>query len=226
MRLRLAVGDREVDLPEGESILGRGDACDIVLVDRSVSRRHAAIVVSATGAAVRDLESRNGTWVNGLRLSSDRRLRGGDRIQLGVAVLWVLQAYDERTGHDDGWVALQAALLVKASTAGKIREADEVVFRLAEAIEARISMSEPFASDVADAALASIIDYANVRGRPGWVRWAIAVHAKLGTTPGPAVQRALDSATPVVEETQRLRSSGSIPARPGTSVPSIKIRSA
>lgn len=220
MRLRLALGHRDVDLAAGETVLGRDDGCDVVLQDRSVSRRHAVVAVRAASATIRDLGSRNGTWVNGARIVDERKLRVGDRIELGVCGLGVQQIALQRDDHDDGWVAVQAALLVKASAAGRTREADEIVFRLAEAIEARISTSGSLAGDVADAALSAIIDYAHVRERQGWIRWAIAVHAKLGHTPGPAVLQALEGGP----EDSGLRTSGAVAARP--SIPAPKRRSA
>jgi hypothetical protein len=56
-----------------------------------------------------------------------------------------------------------------------------------------MSLDERFSEDVFDAALAAVIDYANTRKRPGWTRWAMGVHAKLGQAPGNAVRRSLDN---------------------------------
>ncbi len=220
MRLRLALADRNVDLGEGETVLGRDESCDVVLRDRSVSRRHAVVVARGASVTIRDLGSRNGSWVNGARTVGDRRLRAGDRVELGVCALSVTQVLADHDDHDDGWIAVQAALLAKASTAGRTREADEIVFRLAEAIEARVSIGGTLAGDVADAALSSIIDYAPVRERQGWIRWAIAVHAKLGHTPGPAVLRALEAGP----DDTGLRTSGTVSSR--LSIPAPKVRSA
>jgi pSer/pThr/pTyr-binding forkhead associated (FHA) protein len=53
-------------LRPGRYVLGRGSDCDLVLTDRGVSRRHAAVEVGETGAVILDLGSSNGTLVNGL----------------------------------------------------------------------------------------------------------------------------------------------------------------
>lgn len=214
MRVVLTIDGRKVEVTRSETLIGRTAECDIVLPDRSVSRTHAAIVITASGAVVRDLNSRNGTWVNGLRVGTDRRLRTGDRVRLGSVTL-VVSDIREGVERDDGWLAIQAALLVTASTAGRHREADEILFRLGEAIETRLSLDERFGDDVFDAALAAVIDYANARKRPGWTRWAMGVHAKLGQAPGNAVRRSLENV-----DDPRLRSSGTVSLTPTTvSVP-------
>ena len=68
----------------GELSLGRDDANDIVLADEQVSRHHARIVPTATGFAIEDLRSRNGTYLNGeLLVGESRDLVAGDRVTLG-----------------------------------------------------------------------------------------------------------------------------------------------
>ena len=63
-------------------VLGRDEQCDVVLDDTSVSRQHAAIYERSDGFYVEDLESTNGTRVNG-ELVRTTILDSGDRIQLG-----------------------------------------------------------------------------------------------------------------------------------------------
>ena len=66
--------------------LGRDDTADIVVDDPGVSRRHSEIRVTTDGphliTSIRDLNSTNGTFVNGDRISS-QRLQDGDRVTLG-----------------------------------------------------------------------------------------------------------------------------------------------
>ena len=66
----------------GRWVLGRGSGCDMVLWDDTVSRRHAEIAVRAGLCLVRDLDSCNGTLVNG-RPVRRARLRRGDVLTLG-----------------------------------------------------------------------------------------------------------------------------------------------
>jgi DNA-binding winged helix-turn-helix (wHTH) protein len=75
---------RHVALHEGDNIIGRDPSGDVWLDGRGVSRRHAKITVQGgTTATLADLESKNGTWVNGHRLLSVERLADGAQIKLG-----------------------------------------------------------------------------------------------------------------------------------------------
>ena len=59
-------GEHVVRLPAGGRIvLGRAPTNDVVLHDERASRVHAEVVATATGWLLRDLQSRNGTTVNG-----------------------------------------------------------------------------------------------------------------------------------------------------------------
>lgn len=68
--------------------LGRGDDNDIVLHDGRVSRRHAQIVADGDGFAIEDLDSTNGTFVDGRRVGRGR-LDAGTKVVLGETVLEV-----------------------------------------------------------------------------------------------------------------------------------------
>ncbi len=68
------------------TILGRDDSADILLDDPGISRRHSEIRVTTDGphhvCSIRDLDSTNGTFLNGERISS-ARLEDGDRVTVG-----------------------------------------------------------------------------------------------------------------------------------------------
>jgi hypothetical protein len=66
----------------GKARIGRSDEGEIVLVDPSVSRTHAVLEVQRGRAVVRDLESTNGTFVNGRRVRT-QILRDGDELRFG-----------------------------------------------------------------------------------------------------------------------------------------------
>lgn len=67
---------------EGTARIGRSDESDIVLNDPSVSRVHATIEIAAGRATLRDLDSTNGTFLNGRRIRAEA-LRDGDELKLG-----------------------------------------------------------------------------------------------------------------------------------------------
>ena len=83
--VRLILGRREVSLELGEHVLGRTEETAVWIDSADVSRRHARIAVREDGATIEDLGSKNGTYVNGARVSRSHRLSDGDEIRLGSA---------------------------------------------------------------------------------------------------------------------------------------------
>lgn len=76
-------------------LVGTSPACDLVLTDRAVSRRHLAFELAGGRLRVRDLGSTNGTLVNGVAIG-EVFLRGGERVDLGGTTLEIAR------GDDDG----------------------------------------------------------------------------------------------------------------------------
>jgi two-component system, NtrC family, response regulator AtoC len=74
---------RMIELPlQGEVFVGRGSNVQVALEDASVSRLHAKLLIADGEAMIEDLNSRNGTFVNGERLVSARALVSGDTISV------------------------------------------------------------------------------------------------------------------------------------------------
>lgn len=69
-------------------VIGRGPECDVVVPDRQVSREHARVSPGEGGIWIEDLDSKNGTHVNGQRLApgAPHRLQDGDVIQIALAI--------------------------------------------------------------------------------------------------------------------------------------------
>jgi pSer/pThr/pTyr-binding forkhead associated (FHA) protein len=82
-----------------EVSLGRAPGCHVLLPSREVSRRHARLFWDETdGHFVVDLGSRNGTYVNGTRVSERHRLDAGDEIRIGpfrLSYTWVRGSREE-----------------------------------------------------------------------------------------------------------------------------------
>ena len=76
-------------LTEGEHLAGRDTECSLMIDASTVSRRHARITVVSGTATVEDLDSTNGTHVNGTRISGPTRLSPGDELSLGSEVLQI-----------------------------------------------------------------------------------------------------------------------------------------
>lgn len=67
-------------------IIGRGKECDIVLSEQQVSRQHIKIKLVGETYYMEDLNSRNGTWLNGEQISGERLLKDGDEIHVAMVV--------------------------------------------------------------------------------------------------------------------------------------------
>ena len=65
----LLCNERSYQLVEGPNTVGRAPGCRIMINDAAVSRHHAVIVVASSGSvSIKDLDSKNGTFVNGRRI--------------------------------------------------------------------------------------------------------------------------------------------------------------
>ncbi|RLB55874.1 MAG: sigma-54-dependent Fis family transcriptional regulator, partial [Deltaproteobacteria bacterium] len=69
-------------------MVGTSEQADLVLTDRTVSRRHVAVEASAVGVRVRDQESRNGTWLGTGRVH-DVEVPAGAEFRIGSTTLRV-----------------------------------------------------------------------------------------------------------------------------------------
>jgi hypothetical protein len=77
----------EYGLESRSLILGRSKSCDIQVPSVKASRRHAEIFIDGGQHFLRDLDSANGTRLNGHELPDQERLYNGDRISIGHNVL-------------------------------------------------------------------------------------------------------------------------------------------
>lgn len=89
---------RSFDLPPGEpQLIGRSSEA-LPIADTSVSRRHAELTPDEDGWWIRDLDSSNGTYVNGRRITARVRLEPGDQVRCGSS-LFVLRGRAEDPPH-------------------------------------------------------------------------------------------------------------------------------
>ncbi|GAB1420261.1 hypothetical protein MASR2M15_03500 [Anaerolineales bacterium] len=72
-------------LSKREVILGRDDSADIIIPNRQISRQHIMFKrIDLDHWSIIDLESKNGTWVNGLRLEGSRQIFDGDEVHIAL----------------------------------------------------------------------------------------------------------------------------------------------
>lgn len=84
--LTLLRGEEEGEafaLNAAEIVIGREEGCAVRIEGLGLSRRHCAISRAGERYLLRDLNSENGTWVNGVRIT-EKELRDGDQVGLGV----------------------------------------------------------------------------------------------------------------------------------------------
>jgi hypothetical protein len=70
------------ELEQAQLVIGRSSSCELVLADDTVSRRHAELFTEDGRWLLRDLDSSNGTWLNGRRIV-EAEVRPGDVLHLG-----------------------------------------------------------------------------------------------------------------------------------------------
>lgn len=77
--------ETRVDFPlkEGINLIGRESSCDITLADASISRHHASLTVHAGMVVLKDLDSKNATFVDGKRLTEEVELHPDTTISFG-----------------------------------------------------------------------------------------------------------------------------------------------
>ncbi len=80
---------RTLDFSKPELTVGRVQGNDIVLSKRNVSKQHARLTLKGEQAVVVDLNSTNGTWVNGRKISTPQSLKHGDKIYIADFIITV-----------------------------------------------------------------------------------------------------------------------------------------
>ena len=114
---------RMVVIRQPEVVLGRSDDVDVRVDARGISRRHAKVVIAADTATVVDLDSKNGTFVNGKRVDVSP-LREGDDIAVGPVAVFQFTRRDEDELLD---VRTQASAADLSSLTARQREVAELV---------------------------------------------------------------------------------------------------
>jgi pSer/pThr/pTyr-binding forkhead associated (FHA) protein len=89
---------KEIPLPGKQFLIGRGENCQLRPASERISRKHCALIVSEGRLVARDLGSTNGTTVNGERITGDKELKNGDKLNVGGVLEFVVQCTVELGG--------------------------------------------------------------------------------------------------------------------------------
>lgn len=99
------VDAREQALRQGHTLIGRSDLCDIKIFSRTVSRHHALITYGDHGATLVDLDSTNGTYVDGYQITR-LDLTPGDSITVGnCQIEYLVDDEVQSNGQDPAKIA-------------------------------------------------------------------------------------------------------------------------
>jgi serine phosphatase RsbU (regulator of sigma subunit) len=126
------------DVDGDEVVIGRSMKSDLSVADRFLSRQHARLYRTEQGWMIEDLGSRNGTFVNGVRVESPTNIAPGDVIAMSASIIKVTKQGDAapatdrpRQTIDQGSIFRPATELIQASIrlpeAEAAHEADDIL---------------------------------------------------------------------------------------------------
>ncbi len=95
----------EFELNQDEVSIGRGKNCEIILNDKKASRKNSIITRTGLTYTIKDLESANGTFVNGVRIQ-EQELAGDDLIRIGGVEFQFKAVSADYTANEKGFMSL------------------------------------------------------------------------------------------------------------------------
>lgn len=111
-----------------QMLLGREEDCDIVIPNQKVSRQHAVIERKGSQYTIRDLDSRNGTFINLIRIGPQAvKLKNRDRVSITAKIHFVFCASEETLDDVSEIPILQKQKTINYNTGVRVdRESHEV----------------------------------------------------------------------------------------------------
>lgn len=95
MRFRVRAADRIALLTDAPLVIGRAAPSELIIDNPSISRQHASLRLVGDAIEVIDLGSKNGTFVNGLRITSPVLVRAGVDLRVGQIAVVIEHASDK-----------------------------------------------------------------------------------------------------------------------------------
>lgn len=144
----------EFELTQRETVLGRRAGNDIVIAFPAISSQHARITVEGKFYFLEDLNSSNGTYLNGQRISELTQMQAGDEIGLGQSVILTFEAprpVVEEAMHTMLEMPPDATMLEQKLPAALPLDAEETLDVEAQAAVAKQLAAERAAADRAAA---------------------------------------------------------------------------
>ena len=195
MRHTLRYNQQDIELPDGEFVIGRAATCQLALDDPLVSRNHATLIVTSEAVILGDLGSRNGVRVNGERIEGKHKLAHGDQIGIGsqelvlmsrreIAADTLIQAPTERVAT----FGLLGILADKALAMGRGDEAEKLLFEQMDQLLADAQRGVNVSPETVERASDYALKLATATSNGRWVDFIFRLHHALGKTcAGPIV---------------------------------------
>ncbi len=101
-------------------ILGRAPSADWMIADQFLSRQHARLYVESESLKIEDLSSRNGTYVNGVRIQGPTTIRTGDLVQISETRIFIEP--DQAATEAEGSISAENMIFKPATELMKTRE--------------------------------------------------------------------------------------------------------
>jgi predicted component of type VI protein secretion system len=151
---------KEVKLPTPKCLIGRNEDCHLKPQSEAVSRRHCVIITTDSEVMIRDLNSRNGTLVNGEKITGDTVLLNGDLVKVGPLEFEMQIAHTaariKRPKVSD--IKDAATRIVQTTSSGSSQDLSDVTAWLDEAdVKARTETRQFRVDDTSTGTVADIV---------------------------------------------------------------------
>lgn len=206
----LKSGTEEYRLDDPVYVIGRAAGSDLRFTSALISRRHAKICVTSLGVTVEDLESRNGIFVNSLRVDGATPLKPGDALTVGDETFTLVDL--EEPIEPDGPPALTGvpaartkldsfteeesatatrsanafqllgSVVEKSLALGRSDEAEHIIATHLQAALGDALASRVVPPDLARIAAGYAIKLAGATGRASWLDYTVELYSALGLT--------------------------------------------
>ncbi len=178
MSFAIRYAGRDFPLAEGRFSIGRSEESQLCLDDPVASRHHAQVLVKDGEVYLEDLNSRNGVFLNEVRVEGRPVLKHGDKIRIGLQEMILIR----RSGRGRAETLIQrqtasrvnpfgvlGGLAEKAIGMGRGDEAERIVGRQIEAIITRIESGAAIDNDDFDKAASYSLKIAELTRKSRWV---------------------------------------------------------
>jgi hypothetical protein len=200
----------EYRLEDPVYVIGRAAGSDLRFTSALISRRHAKICVTSLGVTVEDLESRNGIFVNSLRVDGAMPLKPGDTLTVGDETFTLIDLeepiesepppaltgvpaarakLDSFTEEESATATRSAnafqllgSVVEKSLALGRSDEAEHIIATHLQAALGDALASRTVPPDLARSAAGYAIKLAGATGRASWLDYAVELYSALGLT--------------------------------------------